>query len=138
MAIQRKKLSGAFRGNLWAPHGVTDKMRASAAQYDNQIEEMPAIIGRFEQVEAFGDGEVHYAFTERYEEAGDDLVKLDAAPLLVPDHGQLLKALGNAPDGAMVEVCYRGAEEIQSGKWAGRKAHTYDVSELVIDGPAPF
>lgn len=45
----------------------------------------------------------------------------------IPGSGQLNKALAQVNPGTNVTIVYKGKQAIQTGKYAGKEAHTYDV-----------
>ncbi len=55
-------------------------------------------------------------------------VKTDAGLVGLPGCAQLNKLLEQVADGATVQVIYRGKNEIQSGKYAGKHAHSFIVN----------
>lgn len=47
--------------------------------------------------------------------------------------GQLDKGMMQLSDGAIFQVVYNGAQEMEGGKYAGKKAHTMEVCEVELN-----
>lgn len=109
---------GAWVGDMWLPHNVTDADRASSETYGNGINEEKTVRGFIRKVMAFN-GQKRYAITQ-----GD-------VQILLPNWKGLYRDLeeGGAVDAA-VELEYEGTTVIKAGTNKGKNAQNVGIYPL--------
>jgi len=65
--------------------------------------------------------------TDKFKKPGYKLQLEDGSTAILNSTGQLAALFEKVPIGADVEVIYQGKTMIESGEWAGEKAHVFEL-----------